>query len=80
MINAEAITYIDSTAVHTLRQLRAELAKSGITLTVARAKGMVLGVFDATGFTGEIGPENFFPTVGTGVRAYEERTGHNRPR
>jgi len=73
MLNAEAITYIDSTGVQTLRDLRAELADSNITLAIARAKGMVLSVFDATDFTSEVGPENFFPTVGAGVSAYQER-------
>ena len=73
MLNAEAITYVDSTAVQTLRELRSELAQSGVTLTVARAKVMVRGVFDATGFTNEVGAANFFPTVGVGVRAYEAR-------
>jgi SulP family sulfate permease len=79
MLNAEAITYVDSTAVHALRELRVELAQSGITLTIARAKLVLMGVFDATGFTGEIGPENFFPTVGTGVRAYDERMRYGGP-
>jgi SulP family sulfate permease len=78
MLNAEAITYVDSTAVQTLRELRSELAESGITLTVARAKIMVRNVFDTTGFTGEIGRANFFTTVSAGVRAYEERTGNGR--
>jgi len=78
MLNAEAITYVDSTAVQTLRELRSELAASGVTLTVARAKIMVRGVFESTGFTGEIGPANFFTTVGAGVRAYEERTADGR--
>jgi SulP family sulfate permease len=73
MLNAEAITYVDSTAVQTLRELRSELAQSGVTLTVARAKVMVRAVFDATGFTNEVGAANFFPTVGVGVRAYEAR-------
>lgn len=78
MLNAEAITYVDSTAVQSLRELRAELAKSDIILTIARAKGMVIGVFDATGLTSEVGAENFFPTVGAGVRAYEERVRNGR--
>jgi len=80
MLNAEAVTYIDSTAVHTLRELRSELAAAGITLTIARAKPMVRGVFDSTGFTGELGAANFFPTVGTGVRAFEEHFGDGRGR
>ena len=74
LINAEAITYIDTTGVATLRELRADLAGDGILLTVARAKIMLRSVLDSTGLTTEIGPENFFPTIRTGVRAYLERT------
>lgn len=75
MINAEAITYIDTTGVVTLRELRAELAAAGILLTIARAKIMLRDVLDSTDLFAEIGPDNFFPTVGTGVRAYRERVG-----
>ena len=75
LLNAEAITYIDTTGVDTLREVRADLAGAGILLTVARAKAMLRDVFDSTGLTAEIGPDNFFPTTRTGVRAYLERAG-----
>ena len=74
MLNAEAITYIDTTGVDTLRELQTDLASDGILLTVTRAKSMLRSVFDSTGLTAEIGPDNFFPTVRTGVRAYRQRT------
>jgi sulfate permease, SulP family len=73
LINAEAITYIDATGVDTLRELRADLAGSGILLTMARAKVMLRGVLDSAGVTAEIGPDNFFPTIRTGVLAFRER-------
>ncbi len=73
LLNAEAIIYIDTTGVDTLRELRADLAGAGILLAVARAKGMLTSVFDSTGLTAEIGPDNFFPTIRTGVRAYHQR-------
>ena len=73
LINAEAITYIDTSGVDTLRELRSDLADAGILLAVARAKVMLRGVLDSTGVTAEIGPDNFFPTIRTGVRAYRER-------
>ena len=75
LLNAEAITYIDTTGVDTLRELRADLAGAGVLLTVPRAKAMLRSVVASTGLTAEIGPDNFFPTIRTGVRAYHERTG-----
>ena len=73
LINAEAITYIDTSGVDTLRELRSDLADAGILLAMARAKVMLRGVLDSTGVTAEVGPDNFFPTIRTGVRAYRER-------
>ena len=73
LINAEAMTYIDTTGVDTLRELRSDLADAGILLAMARAKVMLRGVLDSTGVTAEIGPDNFFPTIRTGVLAYRER-------
>jgi hypothetical protein len=64
---------VDAADGHTLRELRADLAAAGILLTIARAKAMLRGVFDSTDLTAEIGPDNFFPTVRTGVRAYQQR-------
>jgi SulP family sulfate permease len=75
LLNAEAVTYVDATAVDMLLGLQAELADAGILLAVARAKGMLRDVFDSTGVTAAIGPENFFPTVRTGVAAFSTRTG-----
>ncbi len=75
LLNAEAVTYVDATAVDMLLELRAELADAGILLAVARAKGMLRDVFESTGVTAAIGPENFFPTVRTGVAAFSTRTG-----
>ena len=75
MINAEAITYIDTTGMDTLRELRADLAAAGIKLTIARANVPLLAVLDSAGLAADIGPENFFPTVRTGVRSFHERAG-----
>ncbi len=70
LLNAEAIVYIDSTAIDTLRQVHGELAEQGITLVIARAKGMLRDVFAATGLTETIGAGNFYPTVTAAVDAY----------
>jgi sulfate permease, SulP family len=75
LLNAEAVTYVDATAIDMLLGLRAELADAGILLAVARAKGMLRDVFESTGVTAAIGPENFYPTVRSGVAAFSTRTG-----
>ena len=75
LLNAEAVTYVDATAIDMLLELRAELADAGVLLAVARAKGMLRDVFESTGVTAAIGPENFFPTVRSGVTAFSTRTG-----
>lgn len=75
MIDAEAMNYMDVTAVETLRTLQRELAEQGVTLTMARVKAPVRRIFENTGTTELLKPENIFPTVRTGVQAFRERTG-----
>jgi SulP family sulfate permease len=71
VLNAEAWTYLDATAIDALRQLRADLEKRGITLCFARLKGRQREIFEETGLTAEIGAERFFPTVRAAVAAFE---------
>jgi SulP family sulfate permease len=78
VLNAEAWTYLDATAIDTLRQLRADLEKRGITLCFARLKGRQREIFAETGLTAEIGPERFFPTVRAAVAAFEARESEKR--
>jgi SulP family sulfate permease len=73
MLNAEAVTYVDATAIDMLLELRKALADDGVLFTVARAKGMLRDVFDSTGVTAAFGSENFFPTVAAGVAAFTQR-------
>jgi len=70
MLNAEAVTYVDATAIDMLLELRQTLADDGVLLTVARAKGMLRDVFDSTGVTAAVGSENFFPTIRAAVTAF----------
>ncbi len=71
VLNAEAWTYLDATAIDTLRQLHADLEKRGITLCFARLKGRQREIFEETGLTAEIGAARFFPTVRAAVAAFE---------
>jgi high affinity sulfate transporter 1 len=75
VVAAEPITDVDTTAADTLHQLLQELRQEGVTLAFAELKGPVkdrllrYGLFDA------VGPDRFFPTVGTAVDGYVEATG-----
>ena len=71
VLNAEAWTYLDATAIDTLRQLRRELEQRGVTLCFARLKGRQREIFEETGLTAEVGADRFFPTVRAAVAAYE---------
>lgn len=75
VVNAEAITYLDATAVDSLRQLHGELAARGITLCFARLKGRQREIFAETGLTDLIGADRFFPTVRAAVAAFRDRAG-----
>ncbi|MFL1433684.1 SulP family inorganic anion transporter, partial [Nocardiopsis protaetiae] len=49
MVNMEAVTHLDSTAVDMLRDLRAELAEEGVELSLARTKAPVRETLRRTG-------------------------------
>jgi hypothetical protein len=58
-----------------LRPLQRELSDQGIVFAVARAKRMLVDIFDSTGLTEAIGREHLYPSVRAGVAAYERRLG-----
>lgn len=60
ILNAEAINYIDSSAVHTLRQLITELKERRITLVIAGAIGPTRDILHASGLVKDLGPEHLF--------------------
>jgi sulfate permease, SulP family len=70
LINAEGVFYADTTAVEKLDALRDELESRGATLAIARANAPLRETLERAGLTQSIGPENLFPSVRTGVRAY----------
>jgi SulP family sulfate permease len=70
LINAEAITYIDSTAIDTLYTLYRELQSRDIVLAMARTKGPIRDILEPAGLTALIGSEHFFTSVSSGVQAY----------
>jgi high affinity sulfate transporter 1 len=75
VVAAEPITDIDTTAADTLRQLHEELGQAQVTLAFAELKGPVKDRLQRYGLFEAVGPERFFPTVGTAVDGYVEATG-----
>ncbi|HEV3503661.1 MAG TPA: STAS domain-containing protein, partial [Actinomycetes bacterium] len=75
VVAAEPITDIDTTAADILRQLLEELRQQQVTLAFAELKGPVKVRLERYGLYTAVGPDRFFPTVGTAVDGYVEATG-----
>jgi MFS superfamily sulfate permease-like transporter len=70
LLNAEANTEADYTAMEALGSLHAELTGQGIVFALARVKAELRDQFQAFGLAEKIGEENIFPTLPTAVEAY----------
>jgi high affinity sulfate transporter 1 len=75
VVAAEPITDVDTTAAGTLRDLLDELRNEGVTLAFAELKGPVKDRLQRYGLFDAVGPDRFFPTIGTAVDGYVEATG-----
>jgi MFS superfamily sulfate permease-like transporter len=75
VVAAEPITDVDTTAADILFQLLDELRQQDITLAFAEMKGPVKDRLERYGLSAAVGPDRFFPTIGTAVDAYVEATG-----
>jgi high affinity sulfate transporter 1 len=75
VVAAEPITDVDTTAADTLDQLLQELRHQQVTLAFAELKGPVKDRLERYGLYDAIGPDHFFPTIGTAVDAYVAATG-----
>ena len=73
ILNAEANSEVDLTAIDALASLRQELAARGIYFGMARVKSETLKALKNGGQLDEIGVENIFPTLPTAVAAYRSR-------
>ena len=60
ILNAEAINYIDSSAVFMLRQLINDLKNRGIKFLVSGAIGPIRDIFYTSGLIDDIGKDNLF--------------------
>ncbi|WP_018297994.1 SulP family inorganic anion transporter [Corynebacterium lubricantis] len=70
LLNAEANTEIDLTAVDALEKLRSHLEAEGIVFAMARVKQDLYRQLEPTGFIEKVGKENIHETLPTAVRAY----------
>ncbi|HKQ02413.1 MAG TPA: sulfate permease [Actinomycetes bacterium] len=75
VVAAEPITDIDTTAAGILQELLEELRERQVTLAFAELKGPVKDRLERYRLYDDIGPERFFPTIGTAVNGYVEATG-----
>jgi SulP family sulfate permease len=72
LLNAEANTEIDLTAVDGLEEVRKTLAERGVVFALARVKFEVREILASTGFIDRIGEDRVFMTLPTAVSAYEQ--------
>ncbi|HEX5439774.1 MAG TPA: STAS domain-containing protein, partial [Ktedonobacterales bacterium] len=73
LLDAEGIHTLDTTAAEMLRTFILDLRQQGIVFVMARANTALRNMLASNGLISLIGPEHFYPTVTTGVRAYRER-------
>jgi len=71
LLDAQAITDIDVTAVEALQALHGELSREGIALKIAHANRPLRQLLERTGLGGEIGQENLFHSVHECVERFQ---------
>ena len=74
IVDASAVTYVDTTALDMLGALQKELAARGAELVFARLKGPVHDVFKRAEAVGVIRPFRLFPTLRSAVADFESGT------
>jgi SulP family sulfate permease len=73
LLDAQAITDIDVTAVEALHNLNLELRQQGISLKVAHANRPLRDLLERTGLRAELKEESFFASVHECVEAFQAR-------
>jgi len=71
ILDASAITQVDSTAAAMLEEVRADLAGRGIVLGLAELHANVRGLLDRAGLVAAIGPDMIFDDLDDALRAFE---------
>lgn len=70
LIDGESINLIDTTAMEMVGQLRQELERQGIILSLARVRDAVRELMRRTGVEREIGASYFYERISDGVEAF----------
>ncbi len=73
VLDAGAITFLDTTAASVLLELLTSLAELEVRLVVARAHGQVRDVMETSGITTALGPAGVAPTVRAAIASHRER-------
>jgi SulP family sulfate permease len=79
IVDAAAVTHVDTTGLDMLRELQAELSSRGVELVFARLKGPVHDVFRKAEAAGIIAPFRLFPTLRSAVADFLETGSDARP-
>jgi MFS superfamily sulfate permease-like transporter len=69
VVDAETMPLLDTTGVATLDELRGELDRQGIGMSVASAKSNVEYMLDRSGFSAQLGKEHMYPAIEPAVQA-----------
>jgi high affinity sulfate transporter 1 len=75
VVTAEPMTDVDTSAADVLERLHRELAAAGVELAFAEMKSPVMDQLERYGLLELLGPESFFPTIGTALKEYVRHTG-----
>jgi SulP family sulfate permease len=75
VLDADAITHVDTTGLDALVDLVQDLKRDGITLVIARLRTRIEGRLEDAGVLGVIGRERRYPTVRAAVDAFGSPNG-----
>ncbi|HEY9266610.1 MAG TPA: SulP family inorganic anion transporter, partial [Mycobacterium sp.] len=75
VLNAEANSEVDLTALDALDRLREELSRRGVHFAMARVKQDLRNALMSAGLLDSIGPDNIYPTLPTAVAAFRQWSG-----
>ena len=80
ILDASAITQVDSTAAAMLEEVRADLAGRGVAFGLAELHADVRGLLDRAGLIAAIGPAMIFDDLDDALRAFEATPSEGGPR
>ena len=79
ILDASAISHIDTTAALALKEAQAVLTRRGIALAVAEVHAEPRAMIERVGLAERIGPDMFFPSAEAAADAFAERRDSRQP-